>query len=62
MEIKKNSEIIPQNIGSGGVLRIVPPKRGKVIRAARFSTAVANLRVCSLVKAGVARLAAIAAA
>jgi hypothetical protein len=34
MEIKKNSEIIPQNIGSGGVLRIVPPKRGKVTKLA----------------------------
>jgi len=34
MEIKKNSEIIPQNIGSGGVLRIVPPKRGKVTKVA----------------------------
>jgi hypothetical protein len=34
VEIQKDSEVIPQNIGTGGVLRIVPPKKGKETKLA----------------------------
>jgi hypothetical protein len=34
LQIPKSSEIIPQNLGSGGVLRVVPPKKRKETRVA----------------------------